>query len=67
MIDRRTEFGKYEKFESIFKTIQNFIFIKSGKVFKALNLIMITIIIIGLNGLRFDILGEIYIYNLKDS
>ena len=43
----------------IFKTIQNFIFIKSGQVIKALSLIMITIIIIGLNGLRFDILGEI--------
>ena len=59
MIDRWTEFGRYEKFKSIFKTIQNFIFIKSGQVFKALCLIMISIIIIGLNGLRFNILGEV--------
>ena len=59
MIDRWTEFRRYEKFKSIFKTIQNFIFIKSGQVFKALCLIMISIIIIGLNGLRFDILGEV--------
>ena len=60
MIDRWTEFGSYEKFKSIFKTIQNFIFIKLGQVFKDLCLIMITIIIIvGLNGLRFDILCEV--------
>ena len=59
MIDRWTEFGRYEKFKSIFKTIQNFIFIKSGQVFKEKCLIMITIIIIGFNGLSFDIFGEV--------